>query len=449
MLETAVAPTEPCITTPLPGPKCAALIEQDKAYISPSYTRGYPLSIERGEGAMVQDVDGNWFLDFCAGIAVCSTGHGHPEIVKTIQDQAAKFIHMSGTDFYYHSMADLAQKLSELSPGNTPKKTFFTNSGAESNEGAMKLARYYTKRPNIISFYRCFHGRTFGAMSLGASKAVQRSGFSPMLPGIFHAHSPYPYRPFFGNTSPEAEAQACLDYIETHIFKTLALPNEVAAIFVEPIQGEGGYIVPPKNWLPGLRELCDKHGILLVVDEVQSGIGRTGKIWACEYDGIEPDIITSAKGLASGLPLGAIIAKSHIMTWPPGAHATTFGGNPVACATALKTLELVDSQYRHNANEIGQYMLTKLSEMAKNHPSIGDVRGRGLMIGIELVKDKTSREKAPELRNQVVDACFEKGLLILGCGENTVRLSPPLIITQQQADVALRIFDEVLTAHGA
>lgn len=444
MPETTTVPKRPEISTALPGPKAKALIALDEQYISPSYTRGYPFVMERGEGTMVQDVDGNWFLDFCAGIAVNSTGHSHPQVVKAIQEQASRFLHMSGTDFYYANMAQLAERLDKLSPGNTPKKIFFCNSGTEAIEGALKLARYYTGRPTIVSFYRSFHGRTFGSMSVTASKAVQKSHFAPLVPHVHHAHYPYSYRPFFGNSDPEAEAEACLDFIKNYIFKLVAQPTDVAAILAEAIQGEGGYVVPPKNWLPGLRKLCDEHGILLIVDEVQSGVGRTGKMWACEYDDVEPDIMTSAKGLASGLPLGAIIAKNTVMNWKPGTHATTFGGNPVACAASLVTLDLVENGLMQNAAQQGQLLMARLSELVKKSDRLGEVRGRGLMVGLEIIQSKSTKEKDPALRDRLVDKCYEKGLLILGCGENTIRFSPPLVVDAEDIETAVSIFESVL-----
>jgi 4-aminobutyrate aminotransferase len=436
-------PREPHIVTALPGPRTIALIEKDQAFISPSYTRGYPFAMARGVEAMVQDVDGNWFLDFCAGIAVNSTGHCHPKVVEAITEQAQQFLHMSGTDFYYDNMATLAEKLSQRT-GGTPRRVFFANSGTEANEGAMKLARYYTKRPGIISFYRSFHGRTLGSMSVSASKAVQRSHFAPLQAHSFHAHFPDAYRPFFGNATPEAEAQACLDFIEQYLFKMLVSPHDVAAILVEPIQGEGGYIVPPSNWLPGLRKLCDAHGILLIIDEVQAGMGRTGKLWAHQHDGIEADIITSAKGLASGLPLGAIIAKKEIMTWPPGTHATTFGGNPVACAAALATLDLITESLAENAAQQGEALLSALRLI--DSPYLGDVRGRGLMVGLEIVEDRLSKTKAPQRRDALVEACYAKGLLVLGCGESSIRLCPPLVITSYNVETAVSIIQEALHA---
>lgn len=436
---------QPQIKTALPGPKTKALIEKDGRYLSPSYTRGYPLSIKYGYGAMVVDMDDNVFLDYCAGIAVCSTGHSHPEIVKTIREQADKFLHMSGTDFYYTVMADLAEKLAVTTPGSPNKRVFFGNSGTEANEAALKLARYHTGRKNYISFYRSFHGRTFGSMSVSASKAVQRTQFAPLLPGVFHAHYPYFYRDVFKSESPDACADACLNYIEDYIFKMLTPPEEVAAFIVEPVQGEGGYVVPPATFLPRLQELARKYGILIISDEVQAGMGRTGQMWASQlFPGYEPDIITSAKGLASGMPLGACIARSDIMDWKPGTHATTFGGNPVSCAAALKTFELLENGLLQNVKVQGAYLKSRLQELTNRFDVIGEVRGEGLMLGLEIVESKASKTKAPDLRNQIVDDCFYEGLLILGCGENSVRFSPPLVICEEQTDTAISILEKVL-----
>jgi 4-aminobutyrate aminotransferase len=437
----------PEIKTKLPGPKTQALIEKDQKFLSPSYTRGYPLSIKQGYGAMVVDMDDNVFLDFCAGIAVCSTGHSHPEVVKVIREQSEKFLHMSGTDFYYTVMAELAEKLAHTTPGTPDKKVFFGNSGTEANEAALKLARYHTGRKNYISFYRSFHGRTFAAMSVSASKSVQKTQFSPLMPGCYYAHYPYFYRDLFGTDSPEACAKACLDYIENYIFKMLVPANEVAAFIVEPIQGEGGYVVPHPSFILGLQALARRHDILIIADEVQAGMGRTGQFWASQlYPGFEPDIITSAKGLASGMPLGACIARSDIMNWEPGTHATTFGGNPVSCAAALKTFDLLESGLLDNVRRQGAYLKAKLETLMAKHDVIGDVRGEGLMLGVEIVESKAGRQKAPDLRNKIVDDCYYQGLLILGCGENSIRFSPPLIICEAQTDCAIEILDRVLQA---
>jgi 4-aminobutyrate aminotransferase len=436
---------QPHIQTELPGPKTKALIEKDCHYLSPSYTRGYPLSIKRGYGAMVVDMDDNLFLDYCAGIAVCSTGHSHPEVVKAVREQSEQFLHMSGTDFYYTVMAELAEKLAKTTPGPPDKKVFFGNSGTEANEAALKLARYHTGRKGYISFYRSFHGRTFGAMSVSASKSVQRKHFMPLVPGVFHAHYPYFYRDIFKSETPEACAEACLNYIEDYIFKLLTPPDEIAAFIVEPIQGEGGYVTPPPSFLLGLQALARKHGILIIADEVQAGMGRTGHLWASQlYPGFEPDILTSAKGLASGLPLGACVARSEVMNWEPGSHATTFGGNPVSCAAALKTFELVENGLLENVRVQGPYLKSRLQALADRYDVIGEVRGEGLMLGIEIVASKASKKKAPDLRNRIVDDCFYHGLLILGCGENAIRFSPPLIICEAQTDSAIGILETVL-----
>jgi 4-aminobutyrate aminotransferase len=435
----------PKILMPLPGPKTQALIDKDHQYLSPSYTRDYPLSIAKGEGAIVEDLDGNRFLDFCSGIAVCSTGHSHPNVVQAIQEQAADFLHMSGTDFYYSVMATLAERLAILSPGNNHKRVYFGNSGAEVIEASIKLARYYTGRSTIVSFFRSFHGRTYGAMSATNSKSIQKKGFGPLVPGFVTAHYPYYYRDPFKSCCPEAMADACLEYIENYLFKMVVSPEEVAAFLVEPIQGEGGYVVPPANFLPRLQELAHRHGILIIADEVQSGIGRTGKMWASQhFQNFDPDILVSAKGLASGLPLGAMITKHHLMTWKPGAHASTFGGNPVACAAALATLELVENELCNNATVQGQFLQHGLQTLLEKYDILGEIRGLGLMIGIEVIESKTTRQKAPAYRNALVQKCFEHGLLILGCGENSIRFCPPLIISAEQAACALHIFEKAI-----
>ncbi|MBZ5536696.1 MAG: acetyl ornithine aminotransferase family protein [Acidobacteriia bacterium] len=434
----------PRIKTKLPGPKAKQVLAGDRKFVSPSYTRPYPLVMKRGRGAMVEDVDGNTFLDFSAGIAVCSTGHAHPEIVAAIQKQAADFIHMSGTDFYYPQMVELAQKLADSVPGKAPRKVYFGNSGAEAIEAAMKVARFHTKRDKFIAFYGAFHGRTFGALSLTASRVTQRRGFSPLVPGVTHIPYGYCYRcPY--NLTPQTCSIDCGTFLRDVVFKTTVPPEEVAAIFVEPILGEGGYVIPPVEFLQELKSICEDYGILFVADEVQSGMGRTGKMWAIEHFGIEPDILCTAKGLASGMPIGVMIARSDLMNWPPGAHASTFGGNPVSCAAALATIKLLEEQYTENAARIGKYILEKISDWPRTHPLVGEVRGLGLMVAIELVRDKNTRVKAHEERDQVLQEAFKRGLLILGCGENVVRLMPPLLIDQRQADVAVEILEEVLT----
>ncbi|MBN1563462.1 MAG: acetyl ornithine aminotransferase family protein [Anaerolineae bacterium] len=429
-------------TQTMPGPKAQALIERDAAVISPSYTRGYPLVIARGEGTTLWDVDGNQYIDFTTGIAVNATGHAHPAVVKAIQDQAAQFIHMSGTDFYYRPQIEMAERLASVAPFDDDAMVFFGNSGAEAVEAAVKLARYYTGRSQFIAFLHSFHGRTLGALSFTASKKIQREGFFPLLPGVTHVPYPDPYHPILNETGFADQGEAVLDYIENEILKTKIPANEVAAILVEPIQGEGGYVVPPDGFLPGLRELCDQHGMLLICDEVQTGMGRTGKWWASEHWDAQPDIITTAKGVASGMPLGAIIARREIMSdWAPGAHASTFGGNPVSCAAGIATFDLLKDGLIANAAAMGDYMMGQLTEMQARHPSIGQVRGKGLMIGVEFVLDRDTHQRAPELRNAVADYAFEENLLLLGCGVNAMRLIPALNVKQNEIDDALLIFE--------
>jgi len=436
--------TGPSLKTALPGPKAQAIIERDAKVVSPSYTRDYPLVISRGEGAFVEDVDGNVFLDCTAGIAVTSTGHSHPDVVAAIVEQAGKFLHMSGTDFYYEPQVRLAEELSAIAPMPGPHRTFFGNSGTEAMEAAIKLARYHTKRQNLIAFFGAFHGRSMGSLSLTASKLAQRKGFSPLVPGVFHVPYANCYRcPV--NATPDTCAAECLRFLEEQTLVHVVSPDEVAAIVVEPIQGEGGYVVPPNVFHERLRELTSRHGMLLVVDEVQSGMGRTGKWFAIEHAGVQPDMVATAKGIASGLPLGVVIARSALMAWPAGAHASTFGGNPVACAASLATITLIRQQLMKNAADVGGHLLAAVKELMKKHQLIGDVRGRGLMIGIELVRDRQTKERAVTERDRVVLECFRRGLLVLGAGRNAIRLSPPLVLTRDQADTAVRILDEALS----
>ena len=431
----------------LPGPRARAAVEADTRLISPSYTRSYPLVAKRGHGIRVEDVDGNEFLDFAAGIAVTSTGHCHPEVVAAIQKQAAELIHISGTDFYNEPLTDLAERLSAVAPMPGPHKFFYGNSGAEAIECALKLARYHTGRQHIIAFLGAFHGRTMGALSLTASKPQQKRRFSPLVSGVTHVPFPYAYRGNMNSKlSDEDYALGCARYIEEKIFKTIVPPEEVAAIFVEPIQGEGGYVVAPTNFLLELRAICDRHGILLVSDEVQSGAGRTGKWWAIEHSGVEPDIVCMAKGIASGMPLGICMSRAGIMDWVPGSHASTFGGNPVCLAAAQATINVLEREGIANADRIGALMLDRLRGWTKSHPLVGEVRGRGLMIGIELVKDKATREPIAAVRNRVETLAFERGLLILGCGETSLRLCPPLIVSEEEASVALDILEDALSA---
>ncbi len=436
--------TVPDIKTPLPGPKAQAIIDRDKTVVSPSYTRGYPLVIASGTGSAVEDVDGNVFLDCAAGIAVNSTGHSHPAVVRAITEQAQKFLHMSGTDFYYEPQVRLAEELASIVPIQGGVRSFFGNSGTEAIEACLKLSRYSTGRQNIIAFFGGFHGRSMGSLSLTASKAIQRRGFGPLLPGVYHAPYPDRYRPPLG-ADAEGCAEACVDFIEHQLFTHLVSPDEVAAIVVEPIQGEGGYVVAPDEFLQRLRELTKKHGILLVADEVQSGMGRSGKMFAIEFTGVEPDMMAIAKGIASGLPLGVAVARAGVMAWPPGAHASTFGGNPVSCAAALATITLLKDQLVANAAGVGAHLMAGLTALADTHPLIGDVRGRGLMIGVELVRDRQTKERATTERDAVINAAFARGLLLLGAGKNAVRFSPPLVLTHAEADTAIRIFDEALS----
>lgn len=438
----------PDIRTPLPGPRSRAVIDSDEQYTSPSYTRVYPLAVKRGLGAVIEDLDGNVFLDFTAGIAVCATGHCHPRVVEAIQKQSTQLLHMSGTDFYNEPQRDLARKLAEIAPGKEPKRVFFTNSGTESIEAAFKLARWHTGRSQVIAFLGAFHGRTMGALSLTASKKVQRRRFGPLVPGVTHVAYPDCYRRP-NDVSPEQLSANTLRYIEHELFSKTVSPDEVAAIFVEPIQGEGGYIVPPDDFLPKLKSLCQKHGILLVADEVQSGMGRTGRMFAVDHWNVEPDILCLAKGIASGLPLGAIVAPARIMNWERGSHANTFGGNPLSCVAALETIALLEEGLIDNASRMGELLLAGLRNLQARHSLIGDVRGKGLMVAVELVKNRQTKEAATDERNDIIDRCFQKGLLLLGCGASSIRFCPPLVIGKQDVETALRILDECLTEVGS
>ncbi|HTS58617.1 MAG TPA: acetyl ornithine aminotransferase family protein [Terriglobales bacterium] len=444
-MSTTTTVIAPKLKTALPGPNAKRVLAGDEKYISPSYTRSYPLVAKQGRGMVVRDVDGNEFLDFSAGIAVTATGHCHPQVVAAIQKQAAELIHMSGTDFYYESMITLAERLSKIAPMRGPHKVYYGNSGTEAVECALKLARYHTKRQNVIAFFGAFHGRTMGALSLTASKPQQKRRFSPLVPGVTHVRYPDLYRDA-GSESPDKFALACARVIEDKLFRTTLPPEEVAAIFVEPVQGEGGYVVAPDVFLQELRRICDRHGILLVADEVQSGVGRTGKWWAFEHAGVEPDILCIAKGIASGMPLGVTISKAEIMDWAPGSHASTFGGNPVCIAAALATLEVIEQEgLLRNSSEVGNHMLKRMADWPTKHPLIGDVRGRGLMLGVEVVKDKRTKEYAAAERDRIVQEAFERGILFLGCGPSTIRIAPPLIVTKAEADLALEALEEAIS----
>jgi 4-aminobutyrate aminotransferase len=433
----------PKIKTRLPGPKAQKVLQGDAQYVSPSYTRSYPLVVKRGRGVMVEDVDGNEFLDFSAGIAVVSTGHCHPEVVAAIQKQAAELIHMSGTDFYYESLVTLAERLQKVAPMSGPIRAYYGNSGAEAIEAAIKLSRYHTKRQGIIAFYGAFHGRTMGALSLTSSKTQQRRRFAPLVPGVTHVPYPNVYRKPESMTEAEHIAE-CVRFIEDRVFKTIMPPEECAAIFIEPIQGEGGYLPAPAEFMRELRRICDLHGILLVVDEVQSGAGRSGKWWAVQHTGVEPDIITIAKGIASGMPLGIMLSRADIMDWVPGSHASTFGGNPVCIEAALATMDVLEREAIHNAEVVGNHIMQRICPWVKTHRMVGDVRGRGLMIGVEIVKDKKTKAPAHDERERIVELAFERGLLFLGAGENSIRLAPPLIVTQEQADIAMDVLEECI-----
>ena len=422
----------PKLITPLPGPKAKAIIDRDQAVTSPSYTREYPLVVERGAGCLVEDVDGNIFLDLTAGIAVAATGHAHPQVVQAIQEQSAKLLHMCGADFYYEPLAKLAETLAAKAPFPQPAqgakaRVLFTNSGAESLEGALKLARYYTQRWRVIAFIGGFHGRTYGAMSLTGSKSVQCQGFGPLVPGV--THIPY-------------GTHESLDYLEKQLFTSMLPPSDVAAVVVEAIQGEGGYIVPEDGFLPRLREICDRHKILMILDEVQSGMGRTGKLFAIEHWNVMPDIIALAKGIASGLPLGAILSRPEIMTWAPGSHANTFGGNPVACAAANVTLELLEQGLIENARERGLELLEGLTRLASGYSFVSQPRGKGLMIAVDIQDNQGQPD--PATRNRILNDAFYQGLILLGCGKSAIRFCPALVITSEQIKVALNILNEVL-----
>jgi 4-aminobutyrate aminotransferase len=441
--------SNPHIKTELPGPKARAMIARDAQVISPSYPRDYPFAISHGRGTEVWDVDGNRFLDFAAGIAVCATGHAHPQVVAAIREAAGKFVHIS-SDYWHEGMVELGERIARVAPFGEPAMSFLCQSGTESVEGALKLARYVTARPRFIGFLGGFHGRTMGSLSFTSSKYTQQKGFAPTMPGVTHVPYPNPYRPLFVGAD---QGRAVLDYIRT-LFDRSVPPTEVAAILVEPIQGEGGYLVPPEGFLAGLRAMCDEHGILLIFDEVQSGVGRTGKMFACEHFGVRPDIMTLAKGLGSGVPIGAVVAKRRIMQqWKRGAHGNTFGGNPIACAAANATMELVSREYMANAANVGEYFMGKLRELAKQHPCIGEVRGRGLMIGMELIEPANDGAPAKELADRVINRAYQNGLLLLTCGVSTVRFMPPLSTTGAEIDEALGLLktslDQALAAANA
>jgi 4-aminobutyrate aminotransferase len=441
---------KPNIKTELPGPTSREIIDADARYVTPSYPRpDYKLVVERASGVWVEDPDGNIFLDCNAGVAVCSTGHCHPAIVEAITKQANEFIHFCGTDFFYRHMPELGKKLEEICPIGGPTRTHFANSGAEAIETALKVAMYHTRRQKFISFYGSFHGRTLGALSLTSSKAAQRRGFMRQALDVVHVPYPNRFRHFANDlpTDDETITHDVINWIENRLFKTTTPPDEVAGIVLEVVQGEGGYIPAPKQFVKEIRRICDENGIVLIVDEVQSGMGRTGKMFALDhYDGVKADVITLAKGLGSGMPIGACVARADIMDWHKGAHASTFGGNPVALAAALKTIELLEGGMVENSREVGAYLKAGLGKLEEKYDCIGDVRGMGMMLGVEFVTDKVSLKPNPELRDRVEMECYKRGLIILGCGSNSIRWSPPLILTKENVDVALQIFDEVISA---
>jgi 4-aminobutyrate aminotransferase len=433
----------PEIKTALPGPQVRKLIEVDRDFVSPSYTRIYPLVAQTAKGLKICDPDGNIFLDFTSGIAVCATGHCHPQVVQAIKEQADRLLHMSGTDFYYTPQILLSQKLAGLAPGSGRYRVYFGNSGAEAVEAAFKLARYHTRRELNLAFFGAFHGRTMGALSLTASKTIQKKHYNPLVPGITHIPYAYCYRCPYHLCYPTCET-ACVQWLEETLFRTTVPPEEVAAIFVEPIQGEGGYIVPPAEFHRELYRVAKKYGILFVADEVQSGMGRTGKMFAMEHFSVNPEIIAVAKGIASGLPLGAMVARADIMDWEAGSHASTFGGNPISCQSALTTIDLLEKELMTNATCRGEELMAGLIKLQESFECIGDVRGMGLMIGVELVKDRETKERANDWRDQVIQNAFQKGLLLLGCGQNTIRICPALTVNREEIDVFLNIFEESL-----
>ncbi|MBK5106930.1 MAG: acetyl ornithine aminotransferase family protein [Anaerolineales bacterium] len=429
---------------PLPGPKAKAIIERDQLVISPSYPRDYPFVMDHGKGTHVWDVDGNRYLDFAAGIAVTSTGHSHPKVVKAVQDQAEKFLHIS-SDYYHEPWVALGEQLARIAPFKDGAISFMTNSGTESVEAAIKLARHYTGRSQFIGFLGSFHGRTMGSLAFTASKPRYKENFFPMMGGVTHVPFPDPYRPILESLPGEYYGETVVRYIEQQILDQVLPASEVAGILVETIQGEGGYVLPAPGFYPALRALCDRYGILLIVDEVQSGMGRTGKWWAIEHYCVEPDIVCAGKGIASGIPLGAVIAKKKLMTWTKGTHGNTYGGNPIACAAALATIDLIENEFLVNAEQVGNYALERLVEIQSRNPKIGQVRGMGLMIGVEFVKDQESKQPDEELRDRIIHIAFQSGLLLLGCGKSTIRIAPPLSINPSEIDQGLLIFEEAIS----
>ncbi len=429
----------------VPGKKAKELLERDHAVISQSYSRTYPFVMDHGKGSEIWDVDGNRFIDFASGIAVCSTGHSHPKVVESVKTQVDKFIHIS-SDFYHQVWVEFSEKIASTAPFKEPARVFLGNSGTEAVEAAIKLARFHTGRQHFIGFFGAFHGRTMGSLAFTSSKTRYRENFSPMMSGVTHVPYPDPYRPILVQSEGEDYGEAVVRYIEEVVFTRTVPPQETAAILVEPILGEGGYVVPPAGFFPALRRLCDKHGILLIADEVQTGVGRTGKWWAIEHWGVEPDIVCFAKGIASGMPLGGILARASVMDWPIGAHGNTYGGNPVSCSAGLATLELIEGGFMKNAAEVGEYTLDALAEIMMRHSSIGQVRGKGLMIGIEFVKDRETKVPAINLRDRIVEEAFHNGLITLASGKNSIRIAPPLNISKELINEGLQKLEEAITS---
>jgi 4-aminobutyrate aminotransferase len=434
----------PSIVVSPPGPKARELLKKDERFVSPSYSRFYPLVVDSARDCLVKDVDGNEYIDLNSGIACMNVGHNHPKVVSAIKNQCDRFLHYSNTDFYYEGVINLAEKLDEITPGGFEKKTYFGNSGTEAIEAAVKLAKWHTRKQLFIGFINAFHGRTVGSLSLTASKPTQRRHFSPLMPGVTHVPYAYCYRCPFKLTYPDCDYW-CVDFIDEFVLQKYAPSEDVAAIVFEPIQGEGGYVVPPPEYFQRLTKLADEHGLLTIADEVQSGIGRTGKWFAIEHWNVEPDIICSAKALASGLPIGATIADARVMDWPGGSHASTFGGNPLSCAAALAVIETIrEEKLLDNANKQGVYMLKRLSEFGQESGIVGDVRGKGLMIGVELVEDKESKKPAAQKAREVMVRSWKRGVAIVTCGISTLRISPPLTIQREMLDAALNIVEDTI-----
>lgn len=430
------------VVTP-PGPKARKLVKEDERLISPSFGRFYPLVVESGSGCIVKDVDGNEYIDFNSGLVCLNVGHNHPKVIAAIKNQCDRFLHYSNTDFYYDQVVNTAERLTEITPGNFEKKVYFGNSGAEAIEASVKLAKWHTRRQLFLGFIGAFHGRTIGALSLTASKPTQRRYFSPLMPGVTHVPYPYCYRCPFKLSHPECRYW-CVDFIDEQVLQKYVPPEDVAAIVFEPIQGEGGYVVPPTEYFQKLKKLADKYGLLLIDDEVQSGMGRTGKWFAIEHWGVEPDIVCASKALASGLPLGAAVSRASIMDWVPGSHATTFGGNPLACVAAMAVIDAIkEEKLLENAAKQGSYIVKRLGELKEQCEIVGDVRGRGLMIGMEIVEDKKSKKPAPQKVSEIMTRSWKRGINVISCGASAIRIAPPLIITRELVDAAMDIIEDV------